>query len=91
MYEENAAKDLKNQAKKTVERVGDKAQTLEHNLVDASQRAVKVATEYAEEAKASLTEFFDNSVSYVKKNPGRSVLGAVLAGYFLGLVSRRRS
>lgn len=87
---QNAARDMKTETKKTVDRVGDQAQELESNLVDASQRAIKVATEYAEEAKATVSQYVDSTVAYVKKNPGRSVLGAVLAGYFLGLVSRRK-
>ncbi len=91
MYEENAAKDLKNQAKKTTDRVGDQAQAFEGNVVEAGQRAVRLASEYIDDAKSSLSQFLDTSVSYAKKNPGRSILGAVLVGYFIGMVSRRKS
>ncbi len=88
---QNPARDLKTDSKKAMDRVGDQAHELEANIVDAGQRAMKVATEYAEEAKATISHYVDSTVVYVKKNPGRSVLGAALLGYFIGMISRRRS
>lgn len=98
MYESNAAKDLnstakdlKHQAKKTVDQFGDQGENVQNNLVDASQRAIKVAGEYYDEAKSALSEFVDTSMSYAKRNPGRTILGAAAIGFLIGKVSRRRS
>lgn len=94
MYENNAASDLaktgQRELKKASDRVTDQAQTLQSNLAEAGKSVVQNAEQYYDEARTMLTDVIGTSVDYVKKNPVRSIAGAAVLGYFIGLVSRRR-
>ncbi len=42
-----------------------------------------------EEAKKKVSDLNDSAVSYIKKNPGKCLLGAVAIGYIIGRIARR--
>lgn len=90
----NTATDLtkngQRELKRTVDRIGDKARDIESNLADAGANAIVTAQTYYEEAKSRVSDVVDTSVAYAKKHPLRTAAGAVLFGYLLGFVSRRR-
>lgn len=42
-----------------------------------------------EEAKRKLTGFNDQTVAYIKANPGKCLLGAIAVGFIIGRIARR--
>jgi ElaB/YqjD/DUF883 family membrane-anchored ribosome-binding protein len=42
-----------------------------------------------EDAKKKVSDLNNRAVSYIKQNPGKSLLGAVAAGYIIGRIARR--
>jgi ElaB/YqjD/DUF883 family membrane-anchored ribosome-binding protein len=42
-----------------------------------------------EEAKKKVSDLNDRAVDYIKANPGKSLLGALAAGYIIGRIARR--
>ena len=67
-------------------------------LTSVSETAARKAREFAEVSrekldeikKKSLEDLYHDSKEWVKANPGKTLLGALAAGYLLGRLLRRR-
>ena len=58
---------------------------LESALRDASERVKP----HLEEAKRQLSSWNERATTYVKKNPGKCLLGALAVGFVVGTIARR--
>jgi ElaB/YqjD/DUF883 family membrane-anchored ribosome-binding protein len=64
--------------------VGGAAREKARELADLSRAKLE------EIKKKSLEELFDDTKKYIRENPGKTLLGALAAGFLLGRLLRRR-
>ncbi len=64
--------------------LGDAAGARIREAVDASKES------FEELKKKSLEEIYNDSRDWIRKNPGKSVLGGLAVGFLLGRIFRRR-
>jgi len=71
------------------------AQDVLTSVGDAAARKARECAEASREKldeikKKSLEDLYEDGVAWVKANPGKTLLGALAAGYLLGRLLRRR-
>jgi ElaB/YqjD/DUF883 family membrane-anchored ribosome-binding protein len=63
---------------------GSAAREKAREIVDASR------TKLDEMKKKSLEELYGDAKAYIRENPGKTLVGALVAGFLLGRLLRRR-
>jgi ElaB/YqjD/DUF883 family membrane-anchored ribosome-binding protein len=86
----DGARRLRNDVREAASNVRDAASNLKHDVEDVARRTGRHAREIADATTGSVTEFSQSLTSKIRENPVQSSVIALVAGIFVGLLSRRR-